>query len=106
MEKILYIQTRQILCRVTTIRDNVGIGGMGTDKVNTFILQKIQVAGIPFSDDHRALGAFVFKIRFFLAAAQGRLVNIYANYIAIKQLCFDQSGATTGKLIQNPIIFF
>ena len=57
---------------------------MGTNKVNTAIGYKIQMARIPFVNKHFALGALMFKVSFLPTPVKGHVIYINTDNITIE----------------------
>lgn len=101
--KVLYRQKRQISVYIFTIINNIGIGRMGTDQIDAFILQKIQVPSIALTNGNFSIRSFMLKIRFFTAPFQRRIIYIDTYTVSVQQLRLYQGCSAADKLIQYEI---
>ena len=83
--------------------DNVGVGWVSTDKIDSRIRYGIKVTSVAESEIDVSGGVRMLEVGFLLTASDGNRVDINADDISSEEFGLNEGGATSGKLVQNEI---
>ena len=83
--------------------NNVGVGRMSADKIDSRIRYGIKMASIAESEIDVPGGIRMLEVGFFLTASDSSRVDINADGISSEEFGLNERGATSGKLVQNEI---
>ena len=79
--------------------DNVGVGWVSTDKIDSRIRYGIKVTSVAESEIDVSGGVRMLEVGFFLTASDGNRVGINADDISSEEFGLNEGGATSGKLV-------
>ena len=99
--KILNLTVRQILRDVLAVFYYVGIRRMSADKINALVRDKVEVPRVTLMNINLSVSAFVLKVNLLPATVKGNIVDIYADYITVKQLGFNKRCASARELVED-----
>ena len=101
LNKILNLTVRQILRDVLAVFYYVGIRRMSADKINALVRDKVEVPRVTLMNINLSVSAFVLKVNLLPATVKGNIVDIYADYITVKQLGFNKRCASARELVED-----
>ena len=101
LDKILNLTVRQILRDILAVFYYVGVRRMSADKVNALVRDKVEVPRVTFVNINLSVSAFVLKVSLLSATVKGNIVDIYADYITVKQLGFNKRCASARELVED-----
>ena len=74
---------------------------MSADKINALVRDKVEVPRVTFVNINLSVSAFVLKVSLLSATVKGNIVDIYADYITVKQLGFNKRCASARELVED-----